>query len=111
MAYMRDPFYVWSDGENLHIHDQRTGDYGSGDDVTIPNKVFEELTAMYFLRMTEKEREKAIKRAYKNHGGNFGCEGVAKHLGKPSGYDMVVAVLDELEADPLDKELKERNEK
>lgn len=84
MAYMRGDPYVYSDGKNLHIHCE--GSY-----VAIPDKTFEELAAMYFLRMSEQEREKAIKRAYKNHGGNFGCEGVAKHLGKPSGYDMVHA--------------------
>lgn len=78
MAYMRGEYYAWSDGENLHIND-----------LVIPDEVFEQLAAMYFLRMNEDEREDAIRRAYENHGGNFGCEGVAKHLGKPSGYDMV----------------------
>lgn len=82
MAYMRGEHYVWSDGENLHL-------MGPGGEMTIPNTVFEELSAMYFLRLTEKEREDAIHRAYENHGGNFGCEGVAKYLGKPSGYDML----------------------
>lgn len=84
MAYMRGDFYVWSDGENLHIHSP-----DRSNELVIPDETFEELAAMYFLRMTEEEREKAIERAYVNHGGNFGCEGVAKHLGKPSGYDML----------------------
>lgn len=95
MAYMRDDYYVWSDGENLHIHDRSRGDEAHEDHVTIPDKVFEELATMYYLRMTESEREKAAKRAYKNHGGNFGCEGVAKHLGKKTGYDMVREMLGE----------------
>lgn len=82
MAYMRGEPYVYSDGRNLHIHSK-------GGNVSIPDKTFAELAAMYFLRMEEPEREKAIKRAYKNHGGNFGCEGVAKHLGKKSGYDLM----------------------
>lgn len=85
---MRGDFYVWSDGENLHLHDQRC----DGKPLVIPDETFEELAAMYFLRMTESERESAIRRAYENHGGNFGCEGVAKYLGQPSGYDLVGAM-------------------
>lgn len=86
MAYMRGDFYAWSDGVHLHINE-----------IEIPNETFEELAAMYFLRMSEEEREQAIHRAYKKHGGNFGCEGVAKYLGKPSGYDMVAEALEDLD--------------
>lgn len=90
MSYMRGEFYTWSDGENLHIRD-----------LVIPDEIFAELAAMYFLRMTEEEREEAIRRAYENHGGNFGAEGVAKYLGKPSGYDMVKAALPPNTSDEL----------
>ena len=86
MAYMRGAVYAWSDGVNLHIND-----------LAIPLETFAELAAMYYLRMPEAEREAAIHRAYENHGGNFGCEGVAKYLGKPSGYDMVVEALETLD--------------
>jgi len=89
LAYMRDDYYIWSDGVNVHIHDRSRGDDASVSHVSVPEDTFEELAAMVFLRLSEQEREKAIKRAYRNHGGNFGCEGVAKYLGKPSGYDMV----------------------
>lgn len=82
MAYMRGEYYVWSDGNNLHINE-----------LEVPNEVFEELAAMYFLRLSEEDQQKAIERAYENHGGNFGCEGVAKYLGKPSGYEMLEAEL------------------
>lgn len=86
MAYMRGEFYVWSDGDNMHIND-----------VVMPDEVFDQLVAMRWARMDEQERATAREAAVENYSGNLGCVALCRELGRPSAIDMI-------------KEIFERNE-
>lgn len=86
MSFMRTPYYVWSSGEYVHI-DQKTMDQES----------FDELCVMVALRIISddgiEEFNKIAERAYENHGGNFGCDGVATYLQKPATLDEIRAAI------------------
>jgi hypothetical protein len=83
MSYMRGVPYVYDDGKSLVIV--------AGAEVSIPNAQAEELAAMLWFRIPEERRREVLERTYEEHWGNFGCEGVARELGRPTGYDIVRA--------------------
>ena len=83
MAYMHGLWYVWSDGECLHVwgppdpaqwEDGRVG-------LAIPNKTAEELALMLVSQMDTKTLKRVARRVKKKHGGNFGADAVVKALG------------------------------
>lgn len=88
MSYMRGRFYVWSDGESIHIND-----------VVMPDELFDQLVAMRWAEMTAVEKQTARKAAVSNFGGNFGCEALCKAMGVRSAMDL----LDEFAAELLEK--------
>jgi hypothetical protein len=75
---MRGTFYVWGDGENIHIND-----------VVMPDDVFDQLVAMRWAQMTEEEKEAAKRAAVENYSGNFGCTKLCEEMGVPSALDWV----------------------
>lgn len=96
MSYMRGDFYLWSDGERLHVwavdgydgwddsiwaeglrSDQKTaGERASG--VALPMDVIDELVVMRLAEIVDKRRfADAIDRAVARYGGNGGCVSLA----------------------------------
>lgn len=49
----------------------------------------EELAAMIWFRIEPERRHEVLVRAYEFHFGNFGCDGVAAELGRPSSVDLM----------------------
>lgn len=88
MSYMRWPYYVWSDGVDMHISCVGDGPFPSVE-CSIPLEVFDELVAMRWTRLTPAERENTIGRAIANHAGCFGAEGVRKLAGLPTLMDTI----------------------
>lgn len=87
MSFMRSPYYVWHDEQNIHL----------------PNMMsFKEFDALVVMRMAElaaKEKtalKKAIKNAITNHCGNFGCDALCKLQKKKSAMDIVEAFAKQL---------------
>lgn len=90
MAYMRGSYYVYGDGEGLNIH--------APDDryVRLPDDIAESLGVMIFFRLVRDGRaQEVIERTYKEYGGNFGADGVAAFLGKPTTMDMIKEMVDQ----------------
>lgn len=91
MSYMRGDPYIYSDGINLNI-------YYKGSSVYLPMDAFDELVAMHWHRMTADKQRAATERAYLYHADNFGADGVARQLGKPTVAEQVAEqVKEELE--------------
>jgi len=84
---MLDPFYVWQDGENIHI-----------DNVVMPLDIFDELCAMRLAQLGEAERERARHDAIQNWSGNFGCDALRKQEGLESAMDLALRGALELKA-------------
>lgn len=81
MAYMRDPFYVWQDGDNIHIHDPEERITTGSEGVTMPLIRFDELCAMRWAQLNDDDRELAEERAVKFYTGDFGCDALRKQRG------------------------------
>jgi hypothetical protein len=52
-------------------------------------EIFNALVMMQYYRMTKAERKKAEKLAYQISSGNFGCDALAKKLGKMTAEDWL----------------------
>lgn len=83
MAYMSEPFYVYSDGVRMHID-------GEGGHLTMPVAVFDELVALRWFRLDDEERLEAMHRAVTNHGGNLGSDALRLALGLPTNIAEIV---------------------
>lgn len=98
MSYMRGNYYVWHDGENVHIWSadgydgwndsvwavddkgKRDGDRISASGVSLPEPVLDQLVMMRLAQMMEENLvEGAIDRAIGNYKGNFGCDSLARN--------------------------------
>lgn len=82
MAYMRGDPYIYSDGESLQIHYH-------GNSLALPMEIFDQLVVMRWYRMTPEQREAVASDTYQQHSGNFGTDGIARHLGQPTTMDLV----------------------
>ena len=82
---MRGDWYVYSDGECMYIHGNEGGS------CRMPMETFDELVALRWARMDADEQAEAVRRAHRNHGGNFGADGVARLLGEPTLMEQVQA--------------------
>jgi hypothetical protein len=101
MAYMRGDYYLWSDGNNLHIwvadgydgwddagwvfdkDGKRSADRVNASGVSIPEKVMDAFVMMRLAQMIDKGLAgEAIDRAIGEHGGNFGSAILAKNAEK-----------------------------
>ena len=104
MSYIRGDYYIWHDGENLHIWvaDGKDGwdrsvwytgitgkepsdeDKGNSDvkasGVMIPELVLDEFVVMRLAEMLqEKKAREAVKRAFSKWSGNGGCLALNKY--------------------------------
>jgi hypothetical protein len=98
MSYMRGDYYVWHDGDNMHIwaakgYDRwdhavwavdldgnRHSDMLEASGVGIPEAVLDELAMMRLAELLEEgQAEAAIDRAVQKSGGNFGCHALAQN--------------------------------
>lgn len=90
MAYLRGNYYVWNDGNRMHLwvyasedaaYDWATDcDYAAG--VAIPNDVFDALALMRVAEIdASRNRKKYERRAIERFGGNFGSAALYKRLG------------------------------
>jgi len=101
MAYMRGDYYLWNDGENLHIwvadgydswdeaiwavddDGKRSADRLNASGVSIPEKVMDAFVMMRLAQMIDKGLVgEAIDRAVSEYGGNFGSTMLAKNAEK-----------------------------
>ena len=101
MAYMRGNYYLWSDGDNLHIwmadgydswdeagwalekDDKRSADRLNALGVSIPEKVMDAFVMMRFAQMIDEGIvDKAIDRAVGEYGGNIGSMILTKNAEK-----------------------------
>lgn len=62
MSYMRGKHYVWVGSDGVHINS-----------VVMPGKKFDELVAMRWAELNDKQRKAAARRGVKNWSGNVGC--------------------------------------
>lgn len=79
---MRGERYVYSSGDTLEWH----GPEGA---ISIPMDVMDEYVVMRLARMSDAEIGEAALRAYDNHVGNFGFDGLAKMLDLPTIIDQL----------------------
>lgn len=116
MAFIRGHFYIWSSGEfvsfthGAHLFedepiDQPCGPDGSVEDntlcdaphdrdyastVNLPTYIVEEFVAMYWARMSDKQRAEVVERTIHKYGGeSFGADGVMQAAGLPTVMDVV----------------------
>jgi hypothetical protein len=101
MAYMRGNYYLWSDGDNLHIwvadgydgwdeaiwaldkDGKRIADRLNASGVRIPEKVMDAFVMMRLAQMIDEDLVgEAISRAVGECGGNFGSTMLAKNAKK-----------------------------
>lgn len=83
VAYMRGTFYVWSDGDNMHING-----------VVMPGERFDELVAMRWAEMTPGEKHQAKSDAVEYHGGNFGCVALCEEMSVPTAMDRLAELVE-----------------
>jgi hypothetical protein len=98
MAYMRGDYYLWSDGDNLHVwvangydgwdeagwaldkDGKRSADRMNASGVSIPEKVMDALVMMRLAQMIDEGLVgEAIDRAVGEYGGNVGSTTLAKN--------------------------------
>ena len=79
---MRAPFYVWQDGEKIHL-----------DDLDMPLAVFDELVVMRWAQLTEDELQATMHRAAIAHRGNFGCDALLEDLGHETAWQAILRTL------------------
>lgn len=98
---MRGNYYLWSDGDNLHIwvadgydgwdeagwavddDGERSADHVNASGVSIPEKVMDAFVMMRLAQMIDESLVgKAIDRAIGEYGGNFGSTMLAKNAQK-----------------------------
>jgi len=87
MSFMRNPYYVWHDGQNIHLPENMS------------IKAFDILVAMRMAELVTKKKlalKRAIKDAITNHSGNFGCDALCKLQKKKSAMDIVEAFAKQL---------------
>jgi hypothetical protein len=77
MSYLRGQYYTYSDGDCINLPSK------------MPMAIFNALVMMQYYRMTKTEKKKAEKLAYQISGGNFGCDALAKKLGKMTAQDWL----------------------
>lgn len=80
MSFMRSPYYVWHDGQNIHLPDMMSF------------KEFDALVVMRIAELVTKEKptlKRAIKNAVTDHRGNFGCDALCKLQEKKGAIDIL----------------------
>jgi hypothetical protein len=101
MAYMRGNYYLWSDGDNLHIwvadgydgwdeaiwavddNGERSANRVNASGVSIPEKVMDAFVMMRLTQMIDEGLvDEAIDRTAGEYGGNFGSTMLAKNAEK-----------------------------
>lgn len=101
MSYMRGDYYLWSDGDNLHIwvaegydgwdeavwalddDGEISADRVNASGVSIPKKVMDAFVMMRLAQMIDEGLvSEAIERAAGEYGGNFGSTMLAKNAQK-----------------------------
>jgi len=92
MSYLRGQYYTYSDGECIHLPGR------------MPIPIFNALVMMQYYRMTKVERKKAEKLAAQIGCGNFGCDALAKKLGKMTSIEWLKKELKRIK-----KEKKQKN--
>ncbi len=116
MAYMRGNYYLWSDGERLHIwmadgydswdeagwaldnDGKRSADRLNASGVSIPEKVMDAFVMMRLAQMLDEGTTGgAIDRAISEYGGNFGSTMLAKNAQK------IKAALAQIKLDKIDR--------
>lgn len=93
MSFMRSPYYVWHNDENIYLPDK------------MEIKEFDALVVMRMAELVVKEKtvlKKAIKNAITNHYGNFGCDALCKLQKKKGAIDIMK---------DFSKQLKKRRQK
>jgi len=80
MSFMRSPYYVWHNGEFIHLP------------FRMSIKEFDALVVMRIAELVTKEKatlKKAIKNAIKKHSYNFGCDALCKLQKKKGAIDII----------------------
>jgi hypothetical protein len=81
MAYLRGDYYVWRDGDTLHLR-------GPGDSkLELPIGVFDQLVVMRAAELTPGQRAIASLAAVEDSRGNVGAEALRAELGLPAAYE------------------------
>ncbi len=115
MAYMRGNYYLWSDGDNLHIwvadgyngwdeavwavddDGERSADRLNASGVSIPEKVMDAFVVMRLAQMIDESVVgKTIDRAVSECGGNFGSLLLVKNTQK------LKAALEQIKLDKIE---------
>jgi hypothetical protein len=75
MSYMRGQFYIWSDGDHLHLDTPGAPEDG----LLIPQDIADDYAVMRFAQLIEKNQvSDVIARALERWTGNFGCVALNK---------------------------------
>ena len=84
MSYTRGDWYCWSDGDCMHIWGPPAG-AEDRPKVAVPTALFDQLVAMRWAEMTERQRRSASRRAVANWRGNVGCWELARQVDEAVG--------------------------
>lgn len=83
MAYMRDKYYVWQDGENIHLPGE------------MDLESFDELVVMRYAQLEKKSRvQETEQRAATKHDGNLSCDPLLEKLGKKTAWESIMEGLE-----------------
>lgn len=84
MSYMRGTWYIYSSGDEILINGPHAA-------VSMPKDIALAFAAMHWHRVPPEERRATLERIYEEYAGNWGADGIAAELGRPSVMDMVRA--------------------